>query len=120
LIDPLLPTPDHWKQILTYPTTTKSVWTKSFAKEFNELIKKGTVAHDTPTKNDPIIPVTVKYRVKLTSEGQVDKLKTRIALRGDMMKDATFTHNTWCPIAGFRALKIFLAFAAECRQRVYQ
>jgi hypothetical protein len=59
LIDPLLPTPDHWRQILTYPTTTKSLWTKSFAKEFNELIKKGTVAHDTPVKNDPIIPVTV-------------------------------------------------------------
>jgi hypothetical protein len=59
LIDPLLPTPDDWRQILTYPTTTKSLWTKSFAKEFNELIKKGTVAHDTPVKNDPIIPVTV-------------------------------------------------------------
>jgi hypothetical protein len=56
LIDPLLPTPDHWRQILTYPTTTKSLWTKSFAKEFTELIKKGTVAHDTPTKDDPIIP----------------------------------------------------------------
>jgi hypothetical protein len=83
-------------------------------------IKKGTVAHDTPTKDDPMLSVTVKYRVKLTSEGQVDKPKTRIALRGDMMKDETFTHSRWCPIAGFRALKIFLAFAAECRQRVYQ
>jgi hypothetical protein len=119
-IDPLLPTPDHWRHILTYPTTTKSLWTKSFAKEFNELIKKGTVAHDTPSKDDPIIPITVKYRVKLTSEGQVDKLKTRIALRGDMMKDEAFTHSTWCPIAGFSALKIFIAFAAECRQRGYQ
>jgi hypothetical protein len=75
------------------------------------------VAHDTPTKDDPIIPGTVKYRVK---HGQVDKLKTRIALSGDMMKHDTFVHSTWCPIAGFRALKIFLAFAAECRQRVYQ
>jgi hypothetical protein len=35
-----------------------------------------------------------------------------------MMKDEAFTHSTWCPIAGFRALN--LAFAAECRQRVYQ
>jgi hypothetical protein len=58
--------------------------------------------------------------VKLTADGQVEKLKTRIALRGDMMRDDTFIHNTWCPIAGFRALKIFLAFAAECRQRVHQ
>jgi hypothetical protein len=36
------------------------------------------------------------------------------------MRDDTFIHNTWCPIAGFRALKIFLAFPAEYRQRVYQ
>jgi hypothetical protein len=28
--------------------------------------------------------------------------------------------NTWCPIAGFRALKIFLAFATEYKQRIYQ
>jgi hypothetical protein len=37
-----------------------------------------------------------------------------------MMKDDTFNHDTWCPIAGFRALKMFLAFTAECRQRIYQ
>jgi hypothetical protein len=119
-IDPLLPTPDNWKQILSYPPHIKTLWTKSFAKELKELIKKDTVTHDTPNKDDPIIPVTAKYRVKLTADGQVEKLKTRIALRGDMMKNNMFTPDTWCPIAGFRALKMFLAFAAECRQRVYQ
>jgi hypothetical protein len=30
------------------------------------------------------------------------------------------TPNIWSPIAGFRALKISLAFAVECKQRVYQ
>jgi hypothetical protein len=47
-------------------------------------------------------------------------LKTRIALRGDLMRENLTTSNTWCPIPGFRALKIFLAFAVECKQRVYQ
>jgi hypothetical protein len=37
-----------------------------------------------------------------------------------MIRETTFTPDTWCPIAGFRALKMFLAFAAECQQRVYQ
>jgi hypothetical protein len=36
------------------------------------------------------------------------------------MRENLTTSNTWCPIAGFRALKIFLAFAVECQQRVYQ
>jgi hypothetical protein len=62
----------------------------------------------------------VKLRVKLTADGLVEKLKTRIALRGDLMRESLTTPNTWCPIAGFRALKIFLAFAVECKQRVYQ
>jgi hypothetical protein len=58
--------------------------------------------------------------VKLTSEELVEKLKIRIVLRGDMIKETMFTPDTWCPIAGFRALTMFLAFAAECQQRVYQ
>jgi hypothetical protein len=119
-IDPLLPTPDNWRQILSYPPHIKTLWIKSFVKEMKELIKKETVTHETPSKDDPIIPVTVKYRVKITSEGLVEKLKTRIALRGDMMKETMFTPDTWCRIAGFRELKMFLAFAAECQQRVYQ
>jgi aspartate-semialdehyde dehydrogenase len=60
--------------------------------------------------------VTTKYFVKLTSEGLVDK----IALRGYLIRENIVTSNTWCPIAGFRALKIFLAFPAECKQRLYQ
>jgi transposase InsO family protein len=119
-IDPLIPTPENWKQILRYPTHIKTLWIKSFVKELKELIKKGTVIRETPNPEDPIIPVTAKYRVKLTSDGQVDKLKTRIALRGDMMRETMFTPDTWCPIAGFRALRLFLAFAAENRQRIYQ
>jgi hypothetical protein len=45
----------------------------------------------------------------LTSEGVVEKLNTRIALRGDMLKETMFKPDTWFPIAGFRALKMFLA-----------
>jgi hypothetical protein len=119
-IDPLLPTPDNPRQILTYPEQTKKLWTASFFKELNELIRKGTVEVQEPKEDDTLTPVTVKFRVKLTATGQVDKLKTRIALRGDLMKNDTFAQDTWCPIAGFRALKIFLAFAAQCHQRVYQ
>ena len=119
-IDPLIPTPDHPRQILGYPTDTRIHWTSSFYKELSEIINKGTVTFETPNKDDIITPTTVKFRTKLTADGRVDKLKSRIAYRGDLMKDNSFPHSTWCPIAGFRALKMFLSFAAEYRRRVYQ
>jgi transposase InsO family protein len=57
-IDPLIPTPENWRQILSYPPHIKTLWVKSFVKELKELIKKGTVVHETPTPEDSIIPVT--------------------------------------------------------------
>jgi Reverse transcriptase (RNA-dependent DNA polymerase) len=92
----------------------------SFVKEIKELLKKGTVCHETPNDDDPVIPVTAKHRVKLNADGSIEKLKTRIALRGDLMRENVVTPDTWCSIAGFRALKKFLAFAAQHRQRDYQ
>jgi hypothetical protein len=65
------------------PPRTKKFWIASFVKELKEVLKKGTVEHDTPNEDDVIIPVTVKLRVKLTADGLVEKLKTRIVLRGD-------------------------------------
>jgi hypothetical protein len=37
-----------------------------------------------------------------------------------MMRDNIATPDTWCPIAGFRSFKIFLAMAARYKQRIYQ
>jgi hypothetical protein len=34
--------------------------------------------------------------------------------------EANITDNTWCPVAGFRSLKFFLAMAAHFKTRVYQ
>jgi hypothetical protein len=83
----LLPAPENWKQVLKLPPHIKRLWILSFVKELKELIKKDTVIHDTPNDDDPIIPVTAKQRVKLNSDGSVEKLKTRIALRGDLMRE---------------------------------
>jgi hypothetical protein len=102
------------------PPHTKIFWIASLVKELKEVLRKGTLEHDTPKQDDPIIPLTVKLRVKLTADGLAEKLKTRIALRGDLMKENISMQKTRCPIAGFRALKIFLAFAVECKQRVNQ
>jgi hypothetical protein len=121
-MDPLafLPAPNNWKDIIKLPHTFKVFWAASLLKELKEVIKKGTFKIDTPTSDDPIIPVTAKFRVKLTTDGTIDKLKSRIALQGDLMRDNVQIPDTWCPIAGFRSFKIFLAMAAGWKQRIYQ
>ncbi|KAG7349250.1 reverse transcriptase RNA-dependent DNA polymerase [Nitzschia inconspicua] len=115
-----LPAPDNWKQILKLPPHVMSHWSASLLKELKELIKKQTFVIDTPNSGDPIIPVTAKFRVKLTKDGMIEKLKSRIALRGDLMRDNVEIPDTWCPIAGFRAFKMFLAMAAHYKKRIYQ
>ena len=72
----------------------------------------GTFTKEEPNPDEPIIPVTAKARVKIKSDGTVDKLKIRICLRGDKQAELV-DWDTWCPIAGFRELKLFLSFAAE-------
>ena len=117
---PFLPPPDKWQQVLKLPTSVRKAWTKSFIKELKEIIKKDTVSKVGHEPGDPIIPVTAKFRVKLNPDGTIEKLKTRIALRGDMMTDNVSIGDTWCPNAGFRAYKMYLAFAAMMKVRIYQ
>ena len=115
------PAPDTWKHMTKLPPHIRKHWVASLRKELNELIKKSTFKlGEQPNEDDPIIPTTTKFRTKLDPDGLIDKLKSRIALRGDMMRDDVDMPDTWCPIAGFRALKIFLAFVALYKQRAYQ
>jgi hypothetical protein len=102
-MDPLvfLPAHDNWRQILRLPSNTKIYWANALLIEIEELIKKVNFDHDNPSRDDPIIPVISKYRVKLIPDGSKAKLKARI-----LMKDIVVIPDTWCPTAGFRSLKI--------------
>ena len=113
------PAPEHWKQIMKLPPHLKKVWTKSFIDEIKLHMKMGTFKIDNKPEDTEIVPVTVKFRTKLQSNGKVDKLKTRMCLRGDKQKELA-DFDTWCAIASFRPLRKFLASAAGKRQRIYQ
>ena len=114
------PAPLHWRQLFKLPPHLKRPWKQSFRKELEVLIKKMiTFSKEDPEPNEPIIPVTAKARVKIKSDGTVDKLKIRICLRGDKQAELV-DWDTWCPIAGFRELKLFLSFAAYFMCRVFQ
>ena len=113
------PAPQTWKQILTLPPHLKKHWVKSWKAELSTIIKMGTFAHVDGPIDDPIIPVTMKMRIKLKSDGTIDKLKARCCLRGDYQQDL-YDWDTWCAIAGFPELKRFLAFNVSQKCRIYQ
>jgi hypothetical protein len=59
------------------------------------------------------------FRVKILSDGSLDKLKTRIVVRGDL-QSKNLTEDKWLPTASFRVLKMFLAHASRTKTRVKQ
>ena len=113
------PAPQTWKQVFGLLEHIRTHWIDSFRKELKILLKMETFAVEEPNKTNVIISVTVKFRVKLRADGNIDKLKSRVCLRGDQQGELV-DWDTWCPIAGFRALRIFLAFASQSKCRVYQ
>jgi hypothetical protein len=57
-------------------------------------------------------------KVKIKSNGSLNKLKCRIVVRGDLQD--TGMEDSWSPTAPFRSLKMFLADAARNRCRVHR
>jgi hypothetical protein len=102
------------------PRHIRKHWVDALRKELTEIIKKGKFKDETPGKDDLIIPITVKYRIKIEANGTLDKLKARIAFRGDLLKANAHVESTWCPVTGFRALRIFLCMAVEYKACIYQ
>jgi Reverse transcriptase (RNA-dependent DNA polymerase) len=114
-----LPEPQSLKAISKLPERLKQAWLRAFRAELDNLLKMKTFIHPTNYKGEKCIPVKAIMKTKLQSDGMVDKLKVRIAIRGDLDKDALDEDNS-APLASFRLLKIFLSEAARRKRRVYQ
>ena len=72
---------------------------------------------DDPERVDPVTPFTDIYKVKIQSNGSLDKLKFRIVVRVDLQNTETIV-DTWYPIASIRALNHFLSNAANHKATV--
>ncbi len=65
------------------------------------------------------VPIMEIFKVKILSDGSLDKLKCRLVMRGDLMIKLNM-EDKWPPTASFHALKMFLAHAARLKVRVKQ
>jgi hypothetical protein len=120
---PYLPEPRFWWELRSLSPSIRKAWLVSMRSELKALLTATTFIKNTPdstpSSDEFIVPTTVVYKAKLRSDGSVEKLKSRICQRGDLAK-ANNDWDTWCPIAGFRSLRFFLALAAQWKIRVFQ
>jgi hypothetical protein len=104
------PAPKSIQDILKMPNgVVKTGWLKSVKKEMGTLVDSGTLVLDEMREGESSTPVMEIFKVKINSDGSLDKLKTRIVVRGDLQNGVT--EDKWSPTASFRSLKMFLAHA---------
>ena len=72
-----------------------------------------------PKDGEPFTPGMDVYKAKIQSDGSLDKLKSRIVVRGDL-KNKEMIGDTWSPTASMRTLNYFLADTAKHKARVHQ
>jgi hypothetical protein len=95
-------------------------WLKALKKELKTLIKAGTLfVHDNLKDGEISTPVMETFKVKVKSDGSLDKLKARLVVRGDL-QDKNITEDKWSPTATFCSLKMFLGHASRIKARIKQ
>ena len=70
----------------------------------NNLINNHTFNVEDPEKKEPVTPCMDIYKVKIQSDGILDKLKLRTGVREDIEKKEFVGYN-WSPTASMRPLK---------------
>jgi transposase InsO family protein len=114
------PAPDNLRVIMKMKNSKiKEAWLKAYYKELKVLISSGTFSIENMLEGEVAVPTMETNRVKLQSDGTLDKLKTRIVVRGDLQNKQSI-EDKWSPTASFRSLKMFLAHAARLKVRVRQ
>lgn len=81
-------------------------------KELKTLFGTGTFVFDTLLDREISVPMMEIFKVKINSDGSLDKVKNCLVVRGDLLIKH-ITEDKWSPIASFLALKMLLAYAAK-------
>jgi len=114
------PEPKNLNEMLRLPADIREHWLKADRVELKNLIDNQTFYLASPRKGEIVYPTLSLYKVKLNSRGLLDKLKARIVVRGDLMKEYLPHGDPWSPTASARALKMFIADSARHRARTKQ
>ena len=114
-----IPGPRNFSEVTILSYDIKKPWLKATFKEIKNLIDNQTFLVQYPEKGIPVTPCMDVYKVKIQSDGILDKLRLRIVVGGDIKK-RELVRDTWSPTASMRTLKYFLEDAIKNKARVNQ
>ena len=72
-----------------------------------------------PKDGEPVTPCMDVYKAKIQSDGNLDNLKLRIVVRGDL-QNKEMVGDTWSPTTSMSTLKYFQADTAKHKARFHQ
>ena len=114
------PEPISIKQIMKMKEPLQTKWKESINAEVKVIIDNNTFStDDIPLPGEQVLPIKTCFKAKLNGDGSLNKLKTRIVVRGDLQKLRP-GENTWSPTASMRLLKTFVAAAAQEGKEIKQ
>ena len=82
----------------------KKTWLKETLKEIKNIIKNQTFLIEDKNEGGPVTPCMDVYKAKIQSDGNLDKLKLIIVVRGDL-QNKEMVGDTWSPTSSMRTLK---------------
>ena len=83
------------------------------------LLDRRTFEIGSPENGEPIIPTTIKCKLKYKSDGTLEKFKCLACVHGDLQK-RTDTEDTWSAMTSKRGLRMFIASAAVTTFKIFQ
>ena len=91
---------------------TYKLWSWAIRAKIKNLIMQGTFKLEKAQEDDFSIPTTLVFKVKLTLNGEWDKAKARICVRGDIQGKHE-QEETWSPTSTKCTRRTFLANVAR-------
>jgi hypothetical protein len=118
--DEYIPEPrDEWALIKMNEGKIKHEWIQKSILEVKGLIKENTFSLDyMPEENEKVTPTKFVFKAKIKSDGNLDKCKARLVVRGDLQSQ--IPGDQWSPTASFRLLRRFIAESARTGKSIKQ
>lgn len=91
----------------------KEKWLIAMKEEFNSLIQNKTWELIEKPKNASVIDNKWVYKIKYKSNGEIDRYKARLVVRGFTQEYGINYYETFSPVVKFSSLRAILAIAAS-------
>ncbi|XP_074336396.1 putative mitochondrial protein AtMg00820 [Apium graveolens] len=95
-------------------------WIQATQKELNEFERNEVWKLVPRPKNKSVVGTKWVFRNKTDSDGTIIRNKARLVANGYSQQEGTDYDEIFAPIARLKAIRIFLAYAAQMKFKVFQ